>query len=227
MEPLFLGKVFGKLRGQLPVDDEFKVIPPGNEMNVVPLTLSNVFFLQSILDLRDGRFVILVDHQTVTPKAPVLLTAGGMKIPSSHNLLAHAHSAQVRMVALKIPTAAGIYYRPDADAAIGLGTRQPVAQLQFEVTDFSILHVSEVTAPALVSVPANHPVPDHPCILDTRRNGAPTLQALAVEDRNESVALVGSQGQAEGEKAEVLDPFHQFHFQSLTLSLFLPSSTRY
>ena len=182
VKTFLFGQVFGKLGRSLPIDDEFEVISSGHEMDLVPIPLFDFLLFQSILDRRNGRFVILVNDQAIPSKATMLLATRGMKIPSPHDLLAQANCTQIRMVALKIPLPGRVLDGTYAYATVRFGPSQAIAELQFEVADFLVLFVSKVTTTSLVTVSPDHAILDHPSILGISGDGLPTGKCLAVKD---------------------------------------------
>ena len=144
--------------------------------------LTNILFFQSVLDRRNGRLVVLVDDQAIPAKATMLLASRGMKIPSPHDLLAQTDRSQVRMITLKIPAPGSVLDRPYAYPAIRFGPGQPVAELQLEVTNLLVPHISKVTTASLVSISADYAIPDNPCILGVGGDWFPTGKRFAVKD---------------------------------------------
>ena len=65
------------------VDVELKMIVPGNDSRVIPISWSDVVFGQPVFNRCDLRLVLLVDHEAVASVATVFGSFGCMEIPSA------------------------------------------------------------------------------------------------------------------------------------------------
>jgi len=182
-ETLGFRQVLGEFRGQFAVDEEFEIVAIGDDVDGVPIALSDVILGQAILDRGDGWLVVLADDQPITSEAAVFPAARRVEIPCTHHILANANMADIGVVTLEMALARLVGDGANAHAAIALAGKT-VGKLKLQIGDLLVWTVCEI-ASAFVTIADNHSVLHGPGCRCLGGHSLPTLESLSIEDRDE------------------------------------------
>ena len=185
LEAFGLREVLGKFTGEFAVDEELEPIALDDDVDMVPIALTDVRGGESVFDRSDGGLIILGDHEAIAAEATMLAPTGCVEVPRAHYVFANAEMAEVRVVALEIAAARLIRYGTDIYAAVTLAGKA-IAELQLKIGHVLVRRVGEITTP-LVAVAHDHAVLHRPRRRDLGRSRLPGLKSFTIEHGDEVV----------------------------------------